>query len=172
VSEENYFDQFSWVQCSKLRVGKHIFLGENLRDICKQHSAWRLFWLTKLFDACVTDISICSHCGDITVALWHYLCNNKWEVLMINFPLLSNVRHRAMTTPVSPLSTAVLRGVRPFYSTQSPIGSFILARVPGQFLFVWKYSQNGSCPCDWISNSMFYTNPLLQTTIQPDMNYI
>jgi len=39
VSEENYFDQFSWVQCSKLRVGKHIFLGENLRDICKQHSA-------------------------------------------------------------------------------------------------------------------------------------
>ena len=41
VSEENYFDQFSWIQCSKLRVGKHIFLGENLRDICKQHSAWR-----------------------------------------------------------------------------------------------------------------------------------
>jgi len=41
VSEENHFDQFSWIQCSKLRVGKHIFLGENLRDICKQHSAWR-----------------------------------------------------------------------------------------------------------------------------------
>ena len=40
VSEENYFDQFSFIQCSKLRVGKHIFLGENLRDICKQHSAW------------------------------------------------------------------------------------------------------------------------------------
>jgi len=33
VSEENYFDQFSWIQCSKL--------GENLGDICKQHSAWR-----------------------------------------------------------------------------------------------------------------------------------
>jgi len=41
VSEENYFDQFSWIQCSKLREGKHIFLGENLRDICKQHFAWR-----------------------------------------------------------------------------------------------------------------------------------
>ena len=41
VSEENYFDQFSWIQCSKLRVGKHIFLDENLRDICKQHLAWR-----------------------------------------------------------------------------------------------------------------------------------
>jgi len=41
VSEENYFDQFSWIQCSKLGVGKHIFLCENLIDICKQHSAWR-----------------------------------------------------------------------------------------------------------------------------------
>ena len=37
VSEENYFDQFSWIKCSKLRIGKHIFLGENLTDICKQH---------------------------------------------------------------------------------------------------------------------------------------
>jgi len=33
---------------------------------------------------------------------------------MITFPLLSNVRHRTMITPVSPLNTAVLRGVRPF----------------------------------------------------------
>jgi len=29
------------------------------------------------------------------------LCNSKWEILMINSPLLSNVRHRAMIKPVS-----------------------------------------------------------------------
>jgi len=30
------------------------------------------------------------------------LCNNKWEIFMIISPLSSNVRYRAMITPVSP----------------------------------------------------------------------
>jgi len=67
---------------------------------------------------------------------------------MITSPLLSNARHRAVITPVSSLS----------------ISSFILARVAGQFLFVWNYSQNGNCPRDWISNLKFYANSLLQKT--------
>ena len=33
------------------------------------------------------------------------VCNNKWEILMITSPLMSNVRHRAMITPVSHLLT-------------------------------------------------------------------
>jgi len=66
-------------------------------------------WI-KPFDACVTAISICFHSG------WHYrcpvcdvmLCKNKWEILMITSPLLSNVRHRAMITPVSPPLTRLI----------------------------------------------------------------
>jgi len=68
---------------------------------------------------------------------------------MITSPLLSNSRHRAMITPVSPLSI---------------VGSFILAELLVNFLFVWNYSQTGNCPWDWISNPVFYANPLLQKT--------
>jgi len=69
---------------------------------------------------------------------------------MIASPLLSNARHRAMITPASPLSI---------------LGSFILARVAGQFFIRLKYySQDGNCPWDWILNPMFYANPLLRKT--------
>jgi len=40
---------------------------------------------------------------------------------MTTSPLLSNVRHRAMIAPISPLST---------------MGSFILGRVAAKFVFV------------------------------------
>jgi len=70
-------------------------------------------------------------------------------------PLLRNVRHRAMIARVRCLQ-----------------GSFILARVTGQFIVRLISSSNGNCPLDWNSNSMLYANPLLQKNIQPDMNYI
>ena len=44
----------------------------------------------------------------IIVALWRLLRNDKWEVLMITYPLLSNVHHRAMITPVSLLLTRLV----------------------------------------------------------------
>ena len=33
MSKEKYFDQFGSIQCSKRKVGKHIFLNKNLKDI-------------------------------------------------------------------------------------------------------------------------------------------
>ena len=47
------------------------------------------------------------------------------------------------------------------------IGSFILARVAGQFIVCLKLFSKGNCPLDWNSNPMFYTNPLLQKTFSP-----
>ena len=44
------------------------------------------------------------------------LYNNQWEVLMITFPLLSNVRQRAMIMPVSPPLTRLIH-VRTSYWT-------------------------------------------------------
>jgi len=71
---------------------------------------------------------------------------------MITSPLLSNVRHRAMLTPVSLLSTRLIH-ISPncctiFYS----------------FEIILKM---GNCPWDWISNPLFCTNPLLQKTFSP-----
>jgi len=75
VSEENYFDQFSWIQCSKLRVGKYIFLGENLRDICKQHSAWRTCGMTlkkhvnfSLISTTLTDLIVAAIYDQFTMS--------------------------------------------------------------------------------------------------------
>jgi len=50
------------------------------------------------------------------VALWRSLRSNEWEGLMITSPLLSNVRHRAMITPVSPLLTRLIY-INPSYWT-------------------------------------------------------
>ena len=36
------------------------------------------------------------------------ICKNKWEILMITSSLLSNVRHRAMITPVRPSLTRLI----------------------------------------------------------------
>ena len=44
----------------------------------------------------------------IIVALCRKLSNNKCVVLMMTSPLLSNIRHRAMITPVSPLLTRLI----------------------------------------------------------------
>jgi len=44
------------------------------------------------------------------------LYNNQWEVLMVTFPLLSNVRQRAMIMPVSPPLTRLIH-VRTSYWT-------------------------------------------------------
>jgi len=49
---------------------------------------------------------------------------------MITSPLLSNVRHKAMITPVSPLLTRLI----------------ILSRVLDNLSFVWNYPRNGNCP--------------------------
>jgi len=49
----------------------------------------------------------------IIAAQWRY---NKWEVLMITSLLLSNVRHRAVITPVSPLLIRIIH-ISPSYST-------------------------------------------------------
>jgi len=52
-------------------------------------------------------------------------------------PLLSNVRHRAMRTPVSRLLTRLIH---------------ISPELLDSLSFVWNYSRNGSCPLDWTSN--------------------
>jgi len=52
-------------------------------------------------------------------------------------------------------------------TTLCVLGSFILARVAGQFFqfFVHlKLFLNENCPLDWNSNPMFCANPLLQKT--------
>ena len=44
----------------------------------------------------------------IIFTLCHKLSNNKWVIIMMTSPLLSNIRHRAMITPVSPLLTRLI----------------------------------------------------------------
>jgi len=51
-------------------------------------------------------------------------------------------------------------------------GSFILARVTGQFIVSLKLFSNGHNPLDWNSNPIFHANPLLQEDIESVMNYI
>jgi len=73
---------------------------------------------------------------------------------MITSPLLSNARHRAVITPVSPLS----------------IGSFILARVAGQFfirlklLSKWELPEGLNFRCKFIAskNIQFDINSVLK----------
>jgi len=48
------------------------------------------------------------------IALWQWLCNNQWEVLMGTHPLLCNTRHRAMIMPVNLLHTR-LTHISPSY---------------------------------------------------------
>jgi len=63
-----------------------------------------LFWLNK-------TVRRLRHWNFHLLSFWLaslLLCdvnNNKWEVVMITSPLLSNVRHRAAATPVRPLLT-------------------------------------------------------------------
>jgi len=71
---------------------------------------------------------------------------------MITSPLLSNVHHRAMITPVSLLFTRLIHISPSCFNNLS---------------FVWKSSWNGNCFLDWTSNPMFYTNPLIQKTLNP-----
>jgi len=71
---------------------------------------------------------------------------------MITSPLLRNVRHRAMITPVSPLLTRLIR-ISPSCWT-----------VHGSFEII---VENGNCPLDWTSTPMFYANSLLQKTYSP-----
>jgi len=70
---------------------------------------------------------------------------------MITFPLLSNIRHTAMITPVSPL-LGVGRLIHISPSCWAIYRSFEIIL------------ENGNCPLDWTSNPMFCTNPLLQKT--------
>jgi len=63
----------------------------------------------------------------IIVALWRQLQNNEWEVLVRTRVLL---RHRAVITPVSLLRM---------------LGSYVLARVTGQFFVRLKLFSNGNC---------------------------
>jgi len=68
-------------------------------------------------------------------------------------PLLRNVRHRTMITPVNPLRLRPIH-ISPSYRT-----------VYRSFEII-----NGYCSLDWNSNPMFYANSLLQKNIQSDMN--
>ena len=98
-------------------------------SVARAHRTIYSDWMQS-FEACITEI--CSHSG------WHYrfpvtivtVRINEWEVAMITSPLLSNVRHKAMITPVSPLLTRLI----------------ILSRVLDNLSFVWNYPRNGNCP--------------------------
>jgi len=48
------------------------------------------------------------------IALWRWLRNREWEVLMRTCALLRKLRHKAMITPVSPLRTRLVH-VSPIY---------------------------------------------------------
>ena len=50
------------------------------------------------------------------VALWRWLHNKQWEVLMRTHPLLRNPRHRAMITPGNPVRTRLFH-ISPSYWT-------------------------------------------------------
>ena len=69
-----------------------------------------LFWLTE------QNPSTLRHWNFLLLSFWLALsllydvklCNNQWEILIITYPLLSSLRHRAMITPVSPLLTRLI----------------------------------------------------------------
>jgi len=71
-------------------------------------------------------------------------------------PLLCSVPHRAMITPVIPLSTSLVC-ISPSYWTI--YHSF-------KIIVEWEMS------IDWNSNPMCYANPFFSKNIQSDMNYI
>ena len=76
-------------------------------SVTRAHRTIYTDW-TQSFEACITYI--CIHSG------WPYRCSvmlvtvriNEWEIVMITSPLLSNVRHKAVITPVSPLPTRLI----------------------------------------------------------------
>ena len=86
-----------------------------INSVTRVHCTIYTDWMQS-FEACITKI--CIHSG------WHYCCSvmfvtarsNEWEVVMITSPMLSNVRHKAMITPVSPLPTRLIY-IIPSYST-------------------------------------------------------
>jgi len=106
------------------------------------------------FEPCITEISICSHSG------WHYHCFLTLRAM--NEKLSWELVHCCVTNVTEQWQRQVL-GV---------LGSFILARVTGQFIVRLKLFPNGNCPLDWNTNPMLYANPLLQKKMQPDINYI
>jgi len=72
-------------------------------------SSYDLFWLNK-------TVRRLRHWNFHLLSFWLtlsllcdvMLCNYQWEILMITSPLLSNVCHRAMITPVSPPPTTLI----------------------------------------------------------------
>ena len=103
-SKLHYFRQLTplWKRIGEppeIQIG--CYGGTQVNSVTRAHRTIYSDWI-KPFDACVTGISICFHSG------WHYCCSVTlviWWVLMISSPLLSNVRHAAVITPVSPLLT-------------------------------------------------------------------
>jgi len=112
-SKLHYFKQnyttmktYLWTTWSSIRL----LLGWlQVNSVTRAHHAVYANWLQP-FERCVTGISIYFHSGRhyrCSVPL-RYLRNSKWEVHMVTFPLLSNVRQKAMITPVSPLLTMLV----------------------------------------------------------------
>jgi len=78
----------------------------------------------------------------IIITLWRWLRNNEWEVLTTTCPLLRNLRHKAMVTPVSPLRTGLIH-ISPSY---------------------WTIFYSFEIILEW-EKSVFYANPLLQKIV-------
>jgi len=76
---------------------------------------------------------------------------------MITSPLLSNARHRAMITPVSPLSI---------------LGSFILARVAGQFFIRLKLFSKWEVSMGLDFKSNVLCKSIASKSIQFDINSV
>ena len=109
-------------------------------------SSYDLFWLNKI-------VRRLRHWNFHLLSFWLallLLCDVSYVIMRSSYdysPLLRNVRHRAVITPVSPLLTRLIR-ISPSCWTINRSFEIILNN--------WKH------PLDWISNSMFYTNSLLQ----------
>ena len=88
------------------------------------------------------------------VAPWHWLRNNEWEFSWELF-------HCYVMHVTEQWQCQLILHV---------LGSFILTWVTSQFNVRLKLFSNGYCPLDWNSNPMFYANPLVQKSIQSDMN--
>jgi len=99
-----------------------------------------------------TDLGIFLDCSR---DFWSCICESP--ILMITSPLLSNVRHRAMITPVTPLCL---------------LSSFVLARVAGQFIVRLKLFSKWelSIGLDFKSNAQYKS--IASKNIQSNMTYV
>jgi len=114
-----------------------------------------LFWLNKTVRRlCHWNFHLLSFWLALSLPCDVTLCDNKWQILMITSPLLSNVRHRAMITPVRHPLTRL----------------FILARVVRQFIVCLKLFSKWELSIGLNFKSNVLYKSIASKNLQSDMN--